>query len=120
LLVTSGQLDEGSVLLWDEPENSINPGLIPTLVSILFELQKGGVQIFIATHSYDVARWFELNKKSENSLRYFNLSKTDNGIAADVADDYVSLPNSVIEDAGDALLRRVAEVAAENVGVTLK
>jgi AAA15 family ATPase/GTPase len=120
LMVSSGQLDKGSVLFWDEPENSLNPKLIPTLVDILLELQMGGVQIFIATHSYDVARWFELNKKAENSLRYFNLSKTDNGIVADVANDYVSLTNSVIEDAGDKLLRRVAEVAAEKAGVTLK
>jgi energy-coupling factor transporter ATP-binding protein EcfA2 len=114
------ELAGGSMLFWDEPENSLNPELIPILVNILLELQNSGVQIFIATHSYDVARWFELNKKAENSLRYFNLCKTDSGIAADVADDYVSLSNSVIEDAGDALLQRVTEVAAEKAGVTLK
>jgi hypothetical protein len=114
------ELSRGSILFWDEPENSLNPELIPTLVDILLELQKGGVQIFIATHSYDVARWFELNKKTENSLRYFNLRKTGSGITADVADDYVSLPNSLIEDAGNMLLRRVTEVAAEKAGVTVK
>ncbi|GHV79039.1 hypothetical protein AGMMS49944_08300 [Spirochaetia bacterium] len=114
------EISSGSILFWDEPENSLNPELIPTLVDILLELQKDGVQIFIATHSYDVARWFELNKKAENALRYFNLRKMDIGIAADVAEDYVSLPNSVIEDAGDKLLRRVTEVAAEKAGVALK
>jgi hypothetical protein len=119
-LLRNGLLESGSILFWDEPEASINPELIPTLVDILLELQKGGVQIFIATHSYDVARWFELNKKAENSLRYFNLRKTDSGIAADVSDDYVSLSNSLIEDAGDMLLRRVTAVAAEKAGVTLK
>jgi predicted ATP-dependent endonuclease of OLD family len=119
-LVHNGLLEPGSVLFWDEPENSLNPELIPTLVDILLELQKGGVQIFIATHSYDVARWFELNKKAENSLRYFNLRKTDTGIAADVADSYTDLPNSVIEDAGNKLYKRVVEVGAQNAGVTLK
>ncbi|GHU76933.1 hypothetical protein FACS189461_5050 [Spirochaetia bacterium] len=119
-LLRNGLLESGSILFWDEPEASVNPELIPALIDILLELQKGGVQIFIATHSYDVARWFELNKKTENSLRYFNLRKTDSGIAADVAEDYVSLPNSVIEDAGDKLLRRVTEVAAEKAGVALK
>jgi AAA15 family ATPase/GTPase len=119
-LLRNGLLESGSILFWDEPEASINPELIPTLVDILLELQKGGVQIFIATHSYDVARWFELNKKAENSLRYFNLRKTDSGIAADVADDYVSLSNNVIEDAGNKLYKRVVEVGAQNAGVTLK
>jgi hypothetical protein len=57
------------------------------------------------------------NKTAENSLRYFNLRKSGNSIVADIADDYVSLPNSVIEDAGDMLLRRVTEVAAANAGV---
>ncbi|GHU92119.1 hypothetical protein FACS189479_00030 [Spirochaetia bacterium] len=119
-LLRNGLLESGSILFWDEPEASINPELIPTLVDILLELQRGGVQIFIATHSYDVARWFELNKKAENLLRYFNLRRTDNGIVADVADDYVSLSNSLIEDAGDMLLRRVTDVAAEKAGVILK
>jgi energy-coupling factor transporter ATP-binding protein EcfA2 len=120
LLVTSGQFEPGSVLFWDEPENSLNPELIPKLVDVLLELSRNGVQIFIATHSYDVARWFELNKTAENSLRYFNLRKTYSGIVADVADDYVSLPNSVIDDADSEMLKRVAKVAAEKAGVKLK
>jgi hypothetical protein len=89
-------------------------------VDILLALQKSGVQIFILTHNYDIARWFELNKTPDHTLRYFNLRKAGNGIVADVAGDYVSLPNSVIEDAGDMLLRRVAEVAAQKAGVRLR
>ncbi|MCL2152743.1 MAG: ATP-binding protein [Oscillospiraceae bacterium] len=120
LLITSGQLESGTVLFWDEPENSLNPELVPILVDVLLELSRNGVQIFIATHSYDVARWFELNKAEGNILRYFNMRKENVGIVADVADDYASLPNSVIEDAGNKLLRRVTEVAAENAGVKWK
>jgi energy-coupling factor transporter ATP-binding protein EcfA2 len=107
LLVTSGQLDPGSVLFWDEPENSLNPELVPTLVDILLELSRNGVQIFIATHSYDVARWFELNKTAENSLRYFNLSKTENGIVEVHADEYTELEKSVLRDADNSLLKAV-------------
>ena len=118
--IRNGLLESGSILFWDEPEASINPELIPALVDILLELQRGGIQIFVATHSYDVARWFELDKQDVDSLRYINLRKIDGKIIADAADDYVSLPSSVIEDAGDLLLRRVAEVAAANAGVKLK
>jgi energy-coupling factor transporter ATP-binding protein EcfA2 len=116
----NGLLESGSILFWDEPEASINPELIPTLVDILLELQRGGVQVFVATHSYDVARWFELNKRDGDSLRFFNLTNTENGVEEVHADDYVSLPISVIDDADSKMLRRVAEVAARKAGVTLK
>lgn len=51
-LIRNGLLEEGSALLWDEPEANLNPELYPLVVNILLELQKNGVQIFIATHSY--------------------------------------------------------------------
>lgn len=119
-LLRNGLLESGSILFWDEPEASVNPELIPTLVDILLELQKGGVQIFIATHSYDVARWFDLNKKPENKLRYFNLRKEGDGIVADIANDYISLDNNPINSADDKLLRRVVAVSAEKAGVKRK
>jgi predicted ATP-dependent endonuclease of OLD family len=116
----NGLLEPGSILFWDEPEASINPELIPTLVDILLELQRGGVQVFVATHSYDVARWFELNKQNGDDLRYFNLRKMDSGIIADTADDYASLRNNVIEDAGEKLYERVVDVASRNAGARRK
>ena len=119
-LLRNGLLEPGSILFWDEPEASINPWLIPSLVDILLELQRCDVQIFVATHSYDIARWFELNHTTGDQLRYFNMRKEECGVAFDVADDYLSLPSSIIEDAGDKLLQRVTETAAESAGVILK
>lgn len=109
LLVASGQLEPGSILLWDEPENSLNPELIPTLVEILLELQRNGVQIFIATHSYDIARWFDLSKKDSDSLRYFNLRNIDSVITTDIANEYTALDNSILRDADDKLLKAVVK-----------
>ncbi|MDR2671355.1 MAG: AAA family ATPase [Oscillospiraceae bacterium] len=114
-LLRNGLLESGSILFWDEPEASINPELIPVLVKILLELQTGGVQIFVATHSYDVARWFELNKMTDNALRYFNLRKLDDGIVADVADEYTELENSVLRDADDKLFKAVV---SNSMGMT--
>jgi AAA15 family ATPase/GTPase len=119
-LLRNGLLEAGSILFWDEPENSLNPKLVPELVGILLALQRNGVQIFIATHSYDLARWFDLNKREGDSLRFFNLTNTGNGVEEVHADDYVSLPYSVIDEADSKMLRRVAEVAAAKAGVTLK
>jgi AAA15 family ATPase/GTPase len=115
-LLRNGLLEEGTVLFWDEPENSLNPELISVLVDILLELQQGGVQIFIATHSYDIARWFDLNSTEKNNLRYINFRRTCHGIEADLADSYISLPNNIIENAGDKLYERVVGAMAQNTG----
>ena len=115
-LLRNGLLEKGSILFWDEPEASMNPELIAKIVDILYEMQRGGVQIFIATHSYDFACWFELNKANDNSLRYFSLRKNGNRIVADVADDYISLPNNNILSAGEKLYERVVDVSVQRAG----
>ena len=54
LLIRNGSLQKGSVLFWDEPETNLNPKLLGTVIDVLLELQRGGVQIFLATHDYAV------------------------------------------------------------------
>jgi AAA15 family ATPase/GTPase len=55
-LLRNGLLEKESLLFWDEPENSLNPELIPVLVDILLELTRNSVQVFLATHSELVSR----------------------------------------------------------------
>jgi ABC-type polar amino acid transport system ATPase subunit len=118
-LLRNGLIEDGSILFWDEPEASINPELIPTLVDILLTLQNSGVQIFIATHNYDMAQWIEINRTPESVIRYFNLRKIDGQIIANVSEDYDSL-DSVIDEADNKLLRRVVQKAALGMGVNEK
>jgi predicted ATP-dependent endonuclease of OLD family len=92
-LIKNGLFEPGRILLWDEPENSLSPKLMKDLAEILLSLAEVGVQIFIATHNYSLVRWFELLKKEKNTLRYFNLFATENGISYNQADDYTSLGN---------------------------
>jgi predicted ATPase len=107
-LIMNKSIKEDTILFWDEPEANINPNNIPFIVDILFELQRNGVQIFIATHSYDVARWFELSSADGDNLKYFNLKKTDNGVECTAtAENYKSLSDSVIENASDKLYNAV-------------
>ena len=56
LLIQNGTLLNGSVLFWDEPETNLNPKLFGPLIEILLELQRMGVQIFIATHDYAILK----------------------------------------------------------------
>jgi hypothetical protein len=112
LLVSCGQLEKGSALFWDEPENSLNPELLPVLVDILLELQRGGVQIFLATHSSNLAQLLDIRQTDKDSLLFCNLSKNNDGtIRCDSATTYSELSKSVLEDADEALYKAVVAKA---------
>lgn len=74
-LIRNGLLEKGSVLLWDEPEANLNPELYPLVTNILLELQKNGVQIFIATHSYNFAKYLEIRRTEKERVMFHNLYK---------------------------------------------
>lgn len=74
-LIRNGLLEKDSVLLWDEPEANLNPELYPLVAEILLELQKNGVQIFLATHSYNFAKYLEMRREKEEQVIFHNLYK---------------------------------------------
>ena len=51
-LIRNGSLAERCVLFWDEPEDNLNPKLIPLVAETLMKLAGAGIQVFIATHDY--------------------------------------------------------------------
>jgi len=107
-LLRNGLLESGTVLFWDEPENSLNPELVPVLVKILLKLAKNGVQIFIATHDYNIARYFDVRKDKNVPVLFHNLSKGDNGqIICSSSPNYLKLPNNLLETASEDLFRAV-------------
>jgi hypothetical protein len=96
LLVTSGQLEKGAVLLWDEPENSLNPELMPVLVEILLELSRNGVQIFIATHSEILTSYLDVSRTNNDNIVFYLLYKEDECIAYDKNEQFAYLrPNTL-------------------------
>jgi AAA15 family ATPase/GTPase len=115
LLVRTGHLEPSSVLFWDEPENSLNPELVPILVDVLLMLSQNGVQIFIATHSDFLCKWLELKTSDSNSaeIKFFSLYKEGVGIGAETSKNYRSLThNSIIEQSVELYnehLRRATE-----------
>lgn len=74
-LIKNGLLEEKTILLWDEPEANLNPELFPLVANILLELQKNGIQIFIATHSYNFAKYLEVLRDQKTSVQFHNLYK---------------------------------------------
>lgn len=53
---------------------------MPILVEILLELGRKGVQIFIATQSYNLAKYFEVKRNEIDEVLYHHLHKTENGV----------------------------------------
>ena len=98
-LLRNGLLERGSVLFWDEPENSLNPELVPILVDILLELSRNDVQIFIATHSDIFANYFAVNRQKNDNVMFISLYKDGERIQADSSDRFDLLdPNSLIAE----------------------
>lgn len=113
-LIRNGLIEDGSVLLWDEPEANINPELIPILVDILLELQSEGVQIFISTHSYNLAKYFEVKRSVNNQVLFHSLYKKGNEVLAQTEEYFGKLDNNKIISADEDLLDEVFEKNLED------
>ena len=108
-LLRNGLIEEGTILFWDEPEANINPELIPTLVEILLELQRNGVQIFIATHSYNLGKYFEIKRQEGDKVLFHHLYKTNQGVTSARNPYFGNLSNNPIIEADSKLLDEVIE-----------
>lgn len=102
LLVSCGRLEPGAVLYWDEPENSLNPELMPVLVEILLELSRDGVQIFLATHSEILASYISVCQEKNDSVMFYSLYRDSRQIRYDSSDKFDLLtPNKLTEASAD-------------------
>lgn len=85
-LIRNGLLEKDTILLWDEPEANLNPELYPLVVEILLELQKNGVQIFIATHSYNFAKYLEIRREKKEQVIFHNFYKASSEMPEELKD----------------------------------
>ena len=114
-LIRNGLLPSGSVLLWDEPESSLNPELIPALVKALYKLMQSGVQIFIATHNYFLAKYIEVLNTDSEKLLYLLLYKDNTQhIGVICSKTYANISNNPIEAAEEKLYQAILQKAMEN------
>ena len=104
-LLMNGSLSRGSVLFWDEPEANINPKLIPVLVDVLMELAKNGVQIFLATHEFNLMQYLNLKKKDDDEVSFISFHKDITGaVTLETAEDYTHLEHNPIVEANIKML----------------
>lgn len=114
-LIQNGIISEGSILFWDEPEANINPQLIPQIVKVILELQRNGVQVFIATHDYNLAKYFEVFRNNDNEGVYYSLYKTKDGVQCSKSKTYREIYNNAIEDANEKLYKDILDRAAKEI-----
>ena len=106
-LAKNGTLEKGSILFWDEPEANINPTHIPIIADMLLALQRSGVQIFIATHDYILAKYIETRALKTDNVQYFSLYDGSDTVCCDTASQFSSLEHNPIVSAFDSLLDEV-------------
>lgn len=112
-LLMNENITENSVLLWDEPESNINPKFMPNLIEILIELQKNGVQIFVTTHDYMFAKYFEVKRSENDEIMYYSLYRTDDGVKCENNVNFGDLKNNTIRDTFIQLYKDEVERAME-------
>lgn len=111
LLIQNGTLLSGSVLFWDEPEANLNPKLYGPVVEILLELQRMGVQIFLATHDFVILKEFDLRAQSSDRISFHSLYREDaNGeIKHHSTNEYLRISPNAIADTFSDLYKREIE-----------
>ena len=76
LLIRNGSLRPGAVLFWDEPETNLNPKLYGVVIEVLLELQRLGVQVFLATHDYVILKELDLQEKEGDKVAIHSLYRS--------------------------------------------
>ena len=108
-LIKNGLLEDGTLLFWDEPEANINPELMPILVELMLELERKGVQLFIATHSYNLAKYLEIKRTSTEQVLFHHLHQTEQGVKVESDHYFGQLDDNPIIEADAKLLDEVIE-----------
>lgn len=108
LLIRNGSLRPGSVLFWDEPETNLNPRLYGVVIGVLLELQRNGVQVFLATHDYVILRELDLQMREEDEVLFHSLFRDGESgeIACHTERRYLDIHPNVIEEAFDNIYDR--------------
>ena len=110
-LIRNGTMSKGSILFWDEPETNLNPKLFGPLVEILLELQRMGVQIFIATHDYVILKELDLRMNSQDQIAFHSLYRLpeNDQIHLHTTEAYLDIHPNAIAQAFDSLYDREIE-----------
>ena len=109
-LIMTENITEGTILLWDEPEANLNPEYFSLIVESLLELSRNNVQIILTTHNYIFAKYFDVRKKENDSVKFHALYKEDDTTQIENANNFEELKNNSINDGFDKLIGEVYDL----------
>lgn len=111
-LLMTDNLNEDSILIWDEPEANLNPKFLPKIVECLLELSRHGVQIFLSTHNYIFAKYFDVAKNENDSVLFHSLyfEEKTQGVKCETQSYFENLKHNDISAAFNELLERVYQI----------
>ena len=106
------------MLFWDEPETNLNPKLFGDVIDILLDLQRDGVQVFLATHDYLILSEIDMRMQDGDAVAFHSLYRdADTGdIACNTANDFLGIHPNAISDAFSDLYDREIERSLGGVG----
>lgn len=102
-LILNGEINEKTVLFWDEPESNLNPALIKIVAKFILTLEKCGLQIFIATHDYLLTHILSLHSEYKEttmaSVKFFCLGEEKGRITVEEGDTLAQIShNPILEE----------------------
>ena len=106
LLIRNGSLKPGAVLFWDEPETNLNPKLYRVVIEVLLELQRLGVQVFLATHDYVILRELDLQANENDNVAFHSLFHEEGQISCHTTDKFIEIHPNAIMEAFDSIYDR--------------
>lgn len=113
-LIDSGQMMNIKCLFWDEPEANLNPKLIHTVATVISNISRSGIQVFVATHSIFLLRELEIIQAQyheDRYLRYFALEKNEDVVDVHQADDIYGVePCVALDETNDQAERFLEKV----------
>ncbi|WP_274708295.1 ATP-binding protein [uncultured Cloacibacillus sp.] len=119
-LISSGSLNENSILFWDEPETNMNPMMIKPIAEAVAKLAEMGVQVFITTHDYFVQQSFNLLSayppagSAPADIKFISLYKEDGQLCFEEGRTVSELNHNSIMEEFDNLYDREQELIYGN------
>ena len=105
------------MLFWDEPETNLNPKLYEVVIEVLLELQRLGVQVFLATHDYVILKELDLQAKPEDKVAFHSLYRSEETgeISCQTSRSYSGVHPNAIADTFSKIYDRDVRRALEGV-----
>lgn len=102
MMLEKGVINEGNLLVLDEPENGLHPEWQLQYAKLIYMLSKKKIPIILTTHSLFMVQalnyYFENDKDKNKVIKFYSISSKDNSSDVEDATDYL-----------DIIIRRLAE-----------